>query len=294
MEGDSGQGGHQKKGFNLEEAKGTYEGDGMRITAQKTLGNETREPKFRAALWIAQNAQIQPPADSDPDSGKAVMERICHIHWDKSHFSQQGSEAAERLLDLKMEDINGFMVHCVKHEALVLERMRFEQRAWVKKLKDEYPNLVNDRIRFNHAQLLALAKIMVEIGAVPLTNRELIELEAFIIERAHERQTAIEFDHAMVVEFWELYDHLCSAAQAGEAAVNWHGDDKNKIAVNLKQMEALAGYFNLRMPVLTDLRPLLQTSKRHKYIKHNHSVRHPDKKGKQDETKKCYIFEKGV
>lgn len=285
MEGDAGQGqgGNQKKGFSLEEAKGTYEGDGMRITAQKTLGNETREPKFRGTLWLAQNAQIRPPHDADPDSGKALMERIVHVHWDKSHFSTAGAEASERLMDLDMNDINGFLVHCVRHESTVMDAIRTKHRDWITKLKNEYPLLLNDRIRYNHAQMLALADIMVMIEAVPLSRRELIELQAYIIERAHDRQQTIEVDCSVVEEFWELYGHLCGIG-GGEPDINMSNEDA-LISVNLNQMEMIAQHRNCRMPCKIELRDKLKTSKRHKFLDYK-TVRN----GKN--TYKCFVFER--
>jgi hypothetical protein len=286
MEGDAGQGGNggnQKKGFSLEEAKGTYEGDGMRITAQKTLGNETREPKFRGALWLAQNAQIKPPVDADPDSGKALMERIVHVHWDKSHFSTAGGEASERLMDLDMSTINGFLVHCVRHEGVVMDAIRTKHRAWVSKLKTEYPHLLNDRIRYNHAQMLALAEIMVEIGAVPLSRRDLVELQAYIIERAHARQTTIEVDHPIVEEFWELYGHLATTG-GGEPDINMSNDD-TRICVNLNAIEMVAVHRNCRMPCKIELRKQLETSKRHRFVEYK-TVR------QGAITRKCFVFER--
>lgn len=285
MEGDAGGAGHQKRGFNLEEAKGTYEGDGMRITAQKTLGNETREPKFRGALWIAQNAQIMPPPDADPDSGRALMERIVHVHWDKSHFSDRGAQAAERLMDLKMEDINGFMVHCVRHEQQVMETFRSRHRAWIGKLKEEYPNLANDRIRYNHAQMLALADAMVEIDAVTLTRREQTELQAYLIERAHDRQGAIEYDLPVVEEFWELYGHLACILKDGEAGINMSSQPNSEICINLNHMEMEAIRLDCRMPDKTELRDKLKHSKRHKYREYK-SVR------QGGITRKCFVFER--
>lgn len=282
---------------NLEEAKGTFEGDGMRITALKTIGSETREPKFRGALWLAQNEQIIPHPDAGQDSGKAVMERIVHIHWDKSHFSPLGLEASQRLIDLNMEDINGFLVHCVKHEVLVLKRLRILQRAWIKHLRDDYKLLSNDRIRFNHSQMLALAMIMVEIGAVPLSSDELSSLQVFIIERALERQSMIEYDHPTLVEFWDLYEHLCQQGTYrelgrnekqlhGEEAVNNAKVGSGTIAINLNHMEEVATNAGHRMPLKTELRKLLPNSKRHKFV--GYKVTRNAVTGK---VRKCFCFE---
>ncbi len=287
MEGDAGQGGDgkQKKGFNLEEAKGTYEGDGMRITAQKTLGNETREPKFRATLWLAQNAQITPPPDASPDSGKAIMERIVHTHWDKTQFSTAGAQAADRLMDIPMSDINGFMTHCVRHERQVMDAFRAKHRHWITKLKDEYPKLQNDRIRYNHAQMLALADIMVEVEAVPLTRKDLIELQAYIIERAFDRQSTIEVDCPIVEEFWELYEHLASTLTTGESGINMSSQPQIEICINLNQMEAEAVRLGNKMPCKIELRDKLKTSKRHKFKEYK-TVR------QGLFTKKCFVFER--
>ena len=291
MEGDAGQGGHQKKGFNLEEAKGTYEGDGMRITAQKTMGSETREPKFRGALWIAQNEQVQPAADAGEDSGRAVMERIVHIHWDKSHFSNEGSRAADRLSDLPMDEINGFMVHCAKNEDAVLSKFNERRNGWVEYLRRDVPALKNDRIRFNHAQMLTLAQTMVEIGAVPLAQAELDDLYRFIVERALVRQKSIEYDHPVIEEFWGLYTTLCESGVdgdlMGESCINY-SSDPNIIAIPLNHMESLLAKRSLRMPPRSELRNLLLSSKSRKYVKHNASARHPV----THDVKSCWIFKK--
>ena len=84
---------------------------------------------------------------------------------------------------------------------------------------------------------------------------------------AKERQLAINADHPIVVEFWELYEYLNSAA----GGLN-HSRNDGLIAVNLNDFAKEAAEKRQKVPDLTELKRHLKTSKCPKFIETNRNV----------------------
>lgn len=276
MEGDRSKDaqGKQAKGFDLNEAKGTYNGRGMRITGVRNGGNDTREPPFRGALALAQNAAIE----SEP----AVMERIIRTHWDKSHFSDAGYNASNRLELLDMNEINGFMTTaCTQVEAIMGEyRERVAQHFATLNHKD----LINIRIRENSAQIMTLIDLLSEYGLAPLSESEIRAAHEFLESYTFERTKLIQDDPAELQEFWEAYEYLQSTSNI--PIIN-HSRDDAFIAINLNHFESVANDKRVSTAPKAVLKKLLPITKRHKFV---------DQKavnsGITNSTIRCYVFSK--
>ena len=278
IEGDpsKSESGHQRHTFDLNEAKPLYNGRGMRGTSPKNNGIETHEPPFRGALILAQNAAI----DSEP----AVMERIVQIHWDKSHFSDQGQQAAQRLQCLEMTHINGFMTACITQEKPLLASYQAHYQTCLERLENE-GGLSNQRLRHNHAQIMAMAHALQSIGILGgLRTADLAALDAYLIQGCAERHQCLDGDNPLVAEFWELYHYL--EDELG-CRVN-HSSNEARIAVSLLDFVQQLAEHKLKTFDLTQLRRELKQSKRYKLLEANC----PIKSKLKNKTMKCFVFTK--
>lgn len=105
---------------------------------------------------------------------------------------------------------------------------------------------------------------------------------------AKERQLAINADHPMVVEFWELYEYLNSHA----GALN-HSRNEGLIAVNLNDFAEAAANRRQKVPDLAELKRHLKTSKCPKFIETNRNVCSSWDIDAADKPKtvRCWIFQ---
>lgn len=279
IEGDSGQGGHQRRTFDLNEVKPLYNGRGLRGTAPKNQGIETHEPNFRGALVIAQNAMVE--------SDLAVMERITRIHWDKSHFSTDGYHASARLRALDIEQINGYMMACIVKEQDFLSTYQANYSRAMEQL-DSNQSLGNQRIRHNHAQLMAIAHTLKATGLLDLTADDLTQLDAYLMACCNDRHECLSADTPLVAEFWDNYEYMEHDQKRdndAESFVNHLGQRSGRVAINLKHFEEKAAEQRLKPLDMMQLRRELRNSKRYPFIEQKAvwSVVF----GK---TVKCYVF----
>ncbi|WP_298609340.1 hypothetical protein, partial [uncultured Thiothrix sp.] len=276
IEGDpsKSESGHQRRTFDLNEIKPLYNGRGMRGRSPKNNGIETEEPPFRGALILAQNT----PIDSEP----AVMERIVQIYWDKSHFSTQGYHAARRLQRLDMAQINGFMTACITQEKLLLASYQTHYQTCLERLENE-GGLLNQRLRHNHAQIMAVAHTLQETGILGgLLTSDLAALDAYLIQCCAERHQCLDGDTPLVAEFWDMYHYL--EDELG-CRVN-HSNNEARIAVSLLDFAQQLAEYKLRPLDLTQLRRELKQSKRYKLLEANY----PTLSKIKAKTVKCFVF----
>lgn len=284
IEGDrNSERGHQSQQFDMNEAKPLYNGRGMRVIGAKTGGNETIMPPFRSALVVAQNEQV--------DADQAVMERICHFHFDKSGHSAAGERAVNALINLEMGDINGFLTESAKQEDKVMERVKHHYRKYMAKfdaveIGDAKKKLKNRRIRHNFSQLMACAEAMSDLGLVMIPRADIDALYAHMVERAWKRHVAIRSDHPMIEEFFEIYDYLESTGKSGRPAVNHH-KSPGFIAINFPQFNNYAIGLNQRIGNQGELKKLLKHAKH--YLYRGYKVVDSAITGKKT---KCFVFER--
>lgn len=275
MEGDRSEASHQKKAFDLNEAKGLYNGSGMRAVGVRNGGNETRDPPFRGALIIAQNAPVE--------SERAVMERIVRIHWDKSHFSTKGRYASEKLRSLDMEHINGFMTACITQEKRFMEKYLEGYQIAMQHLgKDD--NLNNQRINQNHAQIMGLAHALKATGILSgLLPSDMEALDTYLKGCCSDRHQCLEADTPAMAEFWDMYHYLEEEA-GGKIRVN-HSKDPVRIAISINQFHEAMMEMKQKPLDLMQLRRELRLSKRYPFIEQKSIYSAITQKSVQ-----CFIF----
>jgi hypothetical protein len=278
---------NKQKGFDWDELKPLYNGRSVYSRGVKNSGNETYEPPFRGALTISQNA---PVAASD-----AIMQRILHISFDLASHTPESKVAADALGQIGVDALSGFALKATLAEKAVLgtfeERVPVHEKALLK-----VAGVRNLRIVKNHAQLAALVDALVHV--VPLGAAERAATHAFIEDMAGERQEAINADHQVVQEFWDIYDFLNGD---GEVQLLNHSRNNTEIAINLNHFVGVAADRRQQIPELRDLKKLLKTSRVRKYIdtkgvnsaindRYNKAKPHPDSIDRAA-TVKCWVFQ---
>lgn len=273
---DSGDGNNLKhKGFDWDELKTAYNGRSVRSTGVKNGGNDTREPPFRGALVISQNATV---AASD-----AFMQRLMHVHFALQPHTDASREAFQTLARYPVNKISGFLLLACKAEAAIMKTLA-ERIPVHEKTLDDTPGVKHFRIIKNHAQLMALVDALAHV--IDMRPETIETVHAEITRMAEERQQAINADHPRVQEFWEVFDYIEDRA-APDSRLN-HSRDERRIAINLNEFVARADTYRQQIPDMNEIKKLLRTSRVRKFVDANKTVNSVI----HDKSVKCWVFQR--
>ncbi|MEJ1390105.1 MAG: toprim domain-containing protein [Candidatus Sedimenticola sp. (ex Thyasira tokunagai)] len=267
------------RGFDWDELKTAYNGRSVRSRGQKSSGNETYDPPFRGSIVIAQNNQV--------NASEAILQRICHLHFTKGEHNAKTKALAEALERTPMEQISGFLLMAISKERQILQIIK-EKTAEYENTLMAFPDIKTVRIAKNHALLMALVDALATV--IPLGEEITGETHDCIADMAIERQHAINSDHPIVVEFWEMFDFL-----DGDNGRLDHSRDASVIAVNINEFVQRAAERKQQLPCLIqDLKKHLKTSKARKFIdvKSVNSAIDLDSVNNKAKTKKCWVFQR--
>lgn len=264
------------KGFDWDELKTAYNGRSIRSRGVANAGNDTYEPPFRASIIISQNNPV--------DASDAIMQRICHLFFDRASQSPKTRLAAIELERMPMEKVSYFILLALLNEAQVLNTMREKVPVYEQEILSN-GNVKSSRLAKNHAQIMALLDALAPI--IGLREDVHTATHEFIMEMAIERQQTINMDTPIVQEFWEMFDYIQSKSDNG---LNWllnHSNNPEEIAVNLNHFYAKAKEANQIPPSISDLKKALKGSRRYKFKRQcavNSSI--------TEKTMFCWIFER--
>ena len=106
---------------------------------------------------------------------------------------------------------------------------------------------------------------------VPLSKEQQQAAGQLVLEMARERQRAINADHPLVQEFWESFDYLNWLPVTGTTGPKEgphlnHSRDPALIAVNLNEFVERAAMHRQQVPVLSELKKVLRTSKTRRFV----------------------------
>ncbi|MCF5937649.1 bifunctional DNA primase/helicase, partial [Xanthomonas perforans] len=270
------------KTFEWDELKDFFGGGTLATRGVRNGGNETYEPPFRGTIVITQNAAV--------DASEAILTRIVKLHFKRPQVTTESRIAADNLNALQVEEVSHFLVRAIRQERAILDLFAERVKVFEAKLRAQQ-DLRLERVIKNHAQMLALFDCLRLVITIPDDMVEQTRLA--LLDMALERQKAISADHAMVNEFWEVYEYL-EATGHGKAVVN-HSRDAQRIAINLNHFAARAAQFSQAVPDLKVLRALLGDSRRHKFIGANVAVNSAvlkDDLTGVGTTVKCWVFAK--
>ena len=296
IEGDrNDQPGSQKAKFSWDELKDAYNGRAIRSKGLKTAGNETYEPPFRAAIMISQNTPIQ--------ASEAVLSRTLHISVDTKNHSLEKKHIATRLTQMSLEDACAYMTFCLKNEEKILKT--YAEKHKEIEIEFHQKGITNTRIALCHAQVAAMIDAIAEhVFKDVMDLSDICDAKRYLEEMARRRIEEIGADHPFVQQFWDAFEYMNSIRSAS-FHLNHYPATEAHIAINLNEVYKVAARNFQALPEINEMRCLLRTSKRYKFIEANKPVRssqHPadDAKAiqgygsqaplKEDRIVKCWIF----
>ncbi|WP_165905113.1 toprim domain-containing protein [Parashewanella curva] len=241
----------KQSGYLWDELKSVFNGRPIRARGVKNNGNETYEPPFRAAIVIAQNAEVK--------SSPAIMERLVQIYNSRTELNQETLKGVEALAQWEMDQVSGFHLKAILKEHKIIDYIN-QRLEFYKEYFRTLPEVSNARIIINHAQLSTFIEALRLV--VDISDEQLKLTLDFIRLLAIKRQRALSTEHPLVQEFWELVDFLESD---GLAVVN-HSRDPQLIAINFNQLSEVANERKQRLPLMMELKILLKKSKKYKFL----------------------------
>ena len=296
IEGDrNDQPGSQKAKFSWDELKDAYNGRAIRSKGLKTAGNETYEPPFRAAVMISQNTPIQ--------ASEAVLSRTLHISVDTKNHSLEKKHIATRLTQMSLEDACAYMTFCLKNEEKILKT--YAEKHKEIEIEFHQKGITNTRIALCHAQVAAMIDAIAEhVFKDAMDLSDICDAKRYLEEMARRRIEEIGADHPFVQQFWDAFEYMNSIRSAS-FHLNHYPATEAHIAINLNEVYKVAARNFQALPEINEMRSLLRTSKRYKFIEANKPVRtsqHPADEAKaiqgygsqaplkEDRIVKCWIF----
>lgn len=266
------------KTFEWDELKDFFGGGTLATRGVRNGGNDTYEPPFRGTIVISQNAAVA--------ASEAILTRIVKLHFKLPVVTTESRMAADNLNALPIEALSHFMIKAIRAEGQVLAKFAERTKFYEAALR-ERKEIRLERVIKNHAQMLALLDCLRLVLEIP--DAMVKATRDALVDMALERQNAINADHPMVVEFWEVYEYL-EGLQDGPV-VN-HSRTADKIAINLNEFYAKAAHHSQRLPEINVLRTLLRNSRRHKFIDANTAVNSYIRAGSPDKPGivKCWVF----
>lgn len=292
LEGDRKKDQPAAKKFDWSELKKIYNGHSPRTRGVANGGTDTFSPPFRGSLVIAQNDPVR-------DAEDAVLERIMPLFVDKSRFSEKGKAAGKRLQRYEVEDVSHWMIAMIRQEKSILD-LYAERFAFWENALFNHPEVQNDRLAFNHAQLAAALDCMfkaMHIDGKPTITEEQREAgQRQILGMCLLQHGALGADHPAVAAFWESFDHLETKLTAGSTLLEGGSLNHSRkadvgiIALSMPEIEQVFAQNRISIPAgsMLELKKLLPTSKARKFI------------GKQQvncvdgKNRHCWVFQKST
>lgn len=246
-------GGNPKvRSFDWDELKTAFNGRGLRSRGVRNSGNETYEPPFRGAIVISQNNPV--------DASEAVMTRIMHLTFSRDTQTPESRRAAKALEQTPLATVSAFILAAARKQQAIMDIVRERTGRYQDELLQQ-PGIITVRIAKCHGQLMALADALRLV--VGLSDQQALALRQQITTMAADRQQAIAADHPLVAEFWDTFDYL--NGDPDHPMLN-HARQADEIAINLNHYIQLAGEHRQTVPTLRELKQLLKSSKRHRYL----------------------------
>jgi hypothetical protein len=272
------------KMFNWDEQKDLFDGEFGRVTGVKSQDNSTKKPTFKAGLMIVQNIPVT--------ASEAIMSRIMHLQFDRSHHSPAGKLASDRLNMLPVLDVSGFLLHSVTKAEAVMKHFEIHFSRHRKALQAN-PKIKMQRIVENHAKIMAFADCL--SIALPISNDSINQIHAAIITMAENRQETLNEEHQIVQQFWATFDYIDSRVfgraegepDIADNQMNHSCTPEEVIAVNLEHYRQRCAELKLELLDSKELRRHLVTSEKRKYLRNE-----PIRSRIEGRTIRCWIFKR--
>ena len=264
------------KQANFDEFKPFFNGRATGTLGVAKRGNDTDEQLFKGTIIFSQNATV--------DGSKALLERIVHCHVDKKHHGPGTREIARWFERQDTSTVGGFLTVALKNETRILDTYfkAFDQLESV----FQKSGIKNERLIKNHAQVAAFGHAL-SVLFPDVTQDVKNQLTGYLIERAKDREGRLASDHPMVEKFWDAFYFMEAERKAAEIFSMNMSKDPTLVAINLNDFRAECLCRGQELMDITQLKKLLPTSRRHKFVESNRAVWNGDKR----KTLKCWVFE---
>jgi GTPase SAR1 family protein len=305
---NEGRNSHAKR-FNWDELKDLFEGEFGRVTGIKSQDNTTKKPKFKSTLIIVQNIPVV--------ASEAILSRIVHTNFDRSHHSEQGYEASIRLNSLEIDAVNGFLLKTLRQEPQIMQCFNQQFSLHRRKLEAN-KNIKLPRIVDTHAKIMAFADCLAEL--MPSFKTDINEVHKELASMAEERQQALNQDTQLVQQFWSMVEYLDTRtvfktshykqastedgldddqpenspptenAVNSSSQLNHSTKPQQEWAINIEHFIQQCGIHNLsrfNTEELRELRRQLPSSKKYKFEGNK-----PVRSRIEGRTVRCYVFSK--
>lgn len=250
--------------FNWDEQKDLFDGEFGRVTGVKSQDNSTKKPEFKAGLMIVQNIPVQ--------ASEAILSRIVHLNFDRSHHSMDGKYASDRLNMLNVTDVSGFLLNAVMQADHVMRVFHVKFKAHRERLQ-KVPEIKIQRIVENHAKIMAFADCLRLV--LPLPDETVAVMHNQIVKMATTRQDSLNEDHPIVIQFWAQFDYLNSKAftrsddgvDIDQHTMNHSHRPEHEIAINLEHYRQRCAEMKLETIDSKELRRHLPTSRKRPFLR---------------------------
>ncbi|MGJ0489624.1 toprim domain-containing protein [Methylobacter sp.] len=272
------------KQFNWDEQKDLFDGEFGRVTGVKSQDNSTKKPTFKAGLMIVQNIPVS--------ASEAIMSRIVHLQFDRSHHSLEGKHASDRLNMLQTMDVSGFLLHSVQRAEAVLKKFDVQFNRHRATLQAN-PKIKLQRIVENHAKIMAFADCLTLV--LPVSAETIAIIHRTLITMAETRQESLNEEHPIIQQFWATFDYMNSkpmwsendAPAIAENVMNHSNNPETEIAVNLEHFRQRCAELKLELIDSKELRRHLPMSHKRQYLRNE-----PIRSRLEGRTIRCWIFKR--
>ena len=259
----------------------------LRTIGIKSSTNDTDSLIFLGALCIAQNTSV--------DGAEQVLTRIGHLHATRAHHTIALKAVATRLNALAVEDLAGYLGHCLGQESAWLQRYFDAFPEYEQRLQNN-PVLQHQRIVLCHAQLMAATKATQAL--FPGWSDEILEQVIKHIERrAIDRQQRVSTENPTAGRFWQIYHYLNEKVitttdadgtrETTQETLN-HSSDRDLIAINIEHFHNACRLAGQEVIHATQLHRALPLSTTHFFLE-TRKVRSVIEK----RALNCWVFRKG-
>lgn len=263
--------------FEWDQLKDAFNGRSIRSRGVKNNGNDTYSPPFRAAIMISQNEPIQ--------ASEAMLTRLLHIRLTREGQTLEGKHIVDELDRIPLKITSQFMAKAIRNEEAILQT--YKKKVRIYETFYHSAGITHTRIALNHAQIAAMVDCLhLHVLDGVMSEDQAKTAKSTLVAMSEQRVARLSSDHPLVEQFWEIYEYLDTLAQC---EMN-HSSDKTKIAINLPAFYKIAQQEGQRLPEQTEMKRLLKSSRKHKFIDSNVAVY---SKVYTAKTVKCWVFENG-
>lgn len=264
------------KSFDWELFKNLYNyRASLRARGVATQGNEVYEPIFQGAIVIAQNNPII--------GHEAIMQRICQLFFSKKFNNDKTLAAARKLETIPLENLSQFILRAVMSEKETMQIIKERVHKYEAEIMScGHVNV--QRLALNHAQIRAMADALAPL--IGMTDEQLQQVHATLIQMAGKRQVSINLDSEIVQQFWDMYEYIHRPGNNMEKELNHSKKPEETIAINLNHFYEKARQFNQPMPDMSELKKALRDSKYYKFLTYK-----TVESAISQRTVRCYVFQ---